>query len=300
MQQPIHKYFLDRQICLQHMNDGFAIVCGEKHREFLTKLSAEMVDLGVQNGRKWAYDSVLKSDKIYMQYEMAAKGIMEQAKVDAMEKDLRTFFTDAEIEVLKQRSDREVHPALYAKGLGQYERLIVDTVKEEDMTGKNPKPFEYFKQFPTSRYKEYAKSVTLHGESGIGLDRYKPKSIEYDRFEGELCYPIENICRAYHYLGMLLGKQEVLLEWADKIERNLKPETDYMVRQMMASVIYSLCIDSAADDVIHALQAATGVTDAFMTRDQVSQSLKRWANSKEGKQKLKELEESFKKKNEQS
>ena len=290
-----YKHILDSSKAVAALNEGFTIVCGEKHREFLTKLADQIVNLGMINSVRWANDLVIKADKISTYFTMVANGIIEQSKVDDIVKGLELFFTDEQIELLKFTKDCEIHSQLYMQGLGKFEMLIVDTIKKEDMTCKNPIPFFYFKEFPVSAEKQFA-SCTLYNESGLGLDEYKPSSMKYYKEEGELCYPIENICRKYHYLGMLLGKQEILLKWVDKIKQHMKPETNYFVRQFMSNIIYKLALGSIADEIIHDVQSVTGVTDAFKTHDQVRQSISKLIQDKKSKKKLDDLTKLIEKK----
>jgi hypothetical protein len=289
------KHLIDKDQAIAAMNDGFAVVCGEKHRAFLTDLSEQMVSLGMANGRRWANDLVIKADRISTQFEMAAKGIVDQQTIDAMVKDLLVFFSDEEIEQMKVSDRRDPHPQHYMQGLGEFERLITDRIKAEDMTAKQAKAFDYFKAFPVHRGVK-SPDCSLYGEAGLGLDAYRPADIRYGRFEGELCYPIENICRKYHYLGQLLARQAVLLEWVEKIKSLLRLETDYFVGGFMAAVIYRLAFDSYADEVILDLQDVIGRHEAFLTHRQVSQRISRWSKTKEGQKALDDLADSFDKK----
>ncbi len=292
-----YKYLLDRVKGTQAINDGFAVICGEKHRAFLTSIGEEIIELGLKNGKIWAEQIVLKADRINSYYEMAEKKIFEQEKIINLEKDLKIFFTDQQIDILKTKHDGvDPHPQLFMKNLGQFEKRIVDTILETDITCKNPTPFFYFKEFPVSSRKEFATSCTLYSESGLGLDQYKPSSMEYQKEENELFYSIEDICRKYHYFGMMLAKQEALLNWVEVIKSKMIPTTDYFVKQFMSCIIYKLSLDSMADEVIHDVQNATAVTEAFMTHDQVTQSLAKWSKSKEGKKKLKAINDSLKNK----
>jgi len=292
------KYFLDKDKAVKALNEGFVVACGEKHRAFIEGLAEEMIALGMANGKRWSYDLIMAADKVSFEFEMFEKNIIAKDKIDSLVEGLKLFFSDEDIERLKVKNkNTEPHPQMYMQGLGKFEQLITETIAEEDMTCQQPRAFDYFKAFPVHKGVQ-DKSCSVWGEAGLGLDQYSVNNMRYYKEEGELCYPIEAICRKYHYLGQMLARQEALLQWVEKIKATMKPDTDYFVRGLMASIIYKLANSSDADNIIHDIQSVTGVTESFMTHNQVSSSLKRWANSKEGKKKLADLEESFKKKKE--
>jgi hypothetical protein len=160
------------------------------------------------------------------------------------------------------------------QGVDKYKSLIVSTIKEKDIKIKYGTPFNYFKEFPLSSQKRFS-SVTLYSEGGLGLDQYDTNSLGYYKEEGELCYPIEAICLKYHYLGMLLKKQEILLQWVDKIKSKLTKETNRWVSKSLVDIIYNLATDSNADEIILSIQSATGVVEDFKTHQQVSDSIKK-------------------------
>jgi hypothetical protein len=258
-----YKYFLDREKAIDALNEGFIIVCGEKHRDFITKISDKIVDLGMVNGERWVRDIILKSSRLTDRMDLLENVLKDQ--LDDFITSLKEYFTDEEIKQIKHDS---VHPQQYMQGLDKYQDLIVDTIKDTDITLRYPTPFNYFKDFPISSQRRFS-SVTLYGESGLGLDEYNPNSLKYMKSEGELFYPIEAICRKYHYLGMLLKKQEILLEWIDKIKSTINKETNYHLLSCLVDIIYKLAMDSNADDIILSIQSSTGVTDGFKTHKQV-------------------------------
>ena len=92
--------------------------------------------------------------------------------------------------------------------------------------------------------------------------------------EDELFYPIEAICRKYHYLGMLLKKQEILLEWVEKIKSTISKDTNRWILGSLVDIIYKLAMDSNADEIILNIQSSTGVVDDFKTHQQISDFLK--------------------------
>jgi hypothetical protein len=199
--------------------------------------------------------------------------IFEKEKIDDIVKSLKIFFTDEEIEKLKNKPKKyEEHAGAFSKGRDKYETLIVKTITEKDATLKSPKPFDYFKQFGLSDQKQF-KTVTLYGEGGLGLDQYTPSTIRFYKEEGELCYPLEAICRKYHYLGMLLKKEEVLLYWVDKLIKNMTQETNYFVQSYFAKVIYEFSLESISDEIILDIQKATDVDNGFKTHKQIHNSL---------------------------
>jgi hypothetical protein len=265
-----YSYLLDKEKAITALNEGFIIICGEKHREFLTKISNEIVELGMSNGEKWVSDIILKG-KIADNLDLL-ENCMED-KVDEFLTGVKEYFTDNEIEQIRKNGNRSsVYPHEYMQGVDKYKSLIVSTIKEKDIKIKYGTPFNYFKEFPLSSQKRFS-SVTLYSEGGLGLDQYDTNSLGYYKEEGELCYPIEAICLKYHYLGMLLKKQEILLQWVDKIKSKLTKETNRWVSKSLVDIIYNLATDSNADEIILSIQSATGVVEDFKTHQQVSDSL---------------------------
>jgi hypothetical protein len=271
-----YNYLLDKEKAITALNEGFVIICGEKHREFITKISNEIVDLGMSNGERWVNDIILKG-KIADNLDLLENCM--QDKVDEFLTGIKEYFTDIEIEqIRKNGSSRSgVYEQEYMQGLDKYQSLIVKTIKEKDIILKYATPFNYFKEFPLSSKKRFS-SVTLYSEGGLGLDQYDTSSLGYYKEEGELCYPIEAICRKYHYLGMLLKKQEILLQWVDKIKSKLTKETNRWVSKSLVDIIYNLATDSNADEIILSIQSATGVVEGFNTHQQVSDSIRNIKN----------------------
>ena len=253
---------------------------GEKHRAFLEKVGDELIELGKKNAEDWCHNLLFyKIDRLGFQFEMAEQGFIEKEKMDKFMKSLQVFFTDEEIENFKNKKKREEksygeHPGAYSKGRDEYERLILSEIKDKDATLKSPKPFDYFKGFGLSDEKQF-KSVTLHGEGGMGLDQYAPSTMKYYKEEGELFYPLEAICRKYHYLGMLLRKQEVLMYWVEKLIKNMNKETDYFVQSYFSNLIYEFSLRSVSDEIVMDIQNKTGIdTDSgFITRKQLHQKV---------------------------
>lgn len=248
--------FLDKEKSLQSLNDGFCIVFGEKHREFLTKIGSEILELGIKNGELWCNVLKFKMNNLCVFFEMFDEGEFEKEKIDDILKSLKLFFTDEEIKIIKSNKIdiNSEHPSIYMNGERIYSTLIIDTIKIEDVTLKKAIPFDYFKQFKLSKEKQFS-SCTLHGEGGLGLDQYSVSSMKYDKEENELFYPIECVSRKYHYLGMLLAKDEILKRWIDIIVNNMKEDTNRYVKGLLRRIIYNLSINSGyADEIILDIQ----------------------------------------------
>ena len=268
---------LERDKAKKALDDGFCVLFGENHRAFFEKVGEELIELGQKNGEEWChYLLFFKVDRMGFQFELAQEGLIEKEKMDALVESLKVFFTDEEIEnfknnkELKKKEKRGEHPGAYSSGRDKYETLIVKTIKEKDVTLKLAKPFDYFKEFCLSELKQF-KSVTLYGEGGLGLDQYMPSTMKYYKEEGELFYPIEAICRKYHYLGMLLKKEEILLSWIDKITKNMNKQTNYFVQNYLSSLIYEFSLRSISDEIILDIQDKTGVdiNSGFITNKQL-------------------------------
>lgn len=255
------------------LDDGFCIVFGEKHRKFLEKIGEELIDLGKNNAEKWCHNLLFyKLDRLSSMFEMVNEGIIEKEKINEIIKHLKVFFSDSDIEKFKKRNSKfEEHAGAFSKGRDKYEAIILDTIKEKDFTYKLPTPFNYFKDFRQTKDIKF-KNVNLFGEGGLSLDRYNPKDLKYSKEEGELCYPLEAVCRAYHYLGMLLKKQEVLLYWVNQLIEKMSKDTNYFVQTYFSTVIYEFSLGSISDDIILYIQQETGA-EAFKTHEQVRKSI---------------------------
>lgn len=271
-----HKFLLDRKEATKALNDGFAILCGEKHRAFIEETGEKLIALGMENGRAWAKALERANHRIANYFELVELNLLSTKEGEAFTRDMKLFFSDEEIEHLKSNAGDGMHPNAYnfMKGANAYDDAIAKRIKPKDVKLQSPAPFGYFRGFPLSADPKFA-SCTLHGEGGLGLDQYNAKSLKYMREEGELSYPIADISRKYHYLGMLLAKQEALLSWAEKIKATMRPSTSFVLRQYLGRLIYELALEPMAADVIHEVQAATGVTEGFVTNEQLEESLAR-------------------------
>lgn len=248
------------------LNEGFIELCGEKHRVFIENIGVEAIKLGKTNGELWVNQLIKKHSRFsYFKY-------LKEGELDKVKSELKLFFEDEEI-VIEENNYARLSHYDYMDGLDSLIKKVVKTIKEIDIKIIKTNYFDYFKQFKLSANPGFS-SVTLYGEGGLGLDQYKKSNLKYYQEERELCYMVEAIVYKYHYLGMLLKKQEVLLEWIDKITNNITNDMNHYIKSSLSQIIYGLSIDSASDIIIEDIQSITGVTDSFMTNKQVSTSLK--------------------------
>lgn len=269
---------IDREEGKKALDNGFCIVFGEKHRVLFEETGEKLIELGMKNAEEWCHNLLLyKADMLSSFFEMAEEGIFEKEKIDDIIKGLKFFFSEEEIEKIKNKPETyEQYAGFFSEGRNKLEALITKEIDKKDVTLKNPKPFDYFKQFGLSDDKKF-KSVTLYGEGGLSLDQYKSSNMKYYKEEGELCYPLEDIGRKYHYFGMLLKQQEVLLYWVDKILKNMTHETNYFVQGYLRNIIYEFSLDSVSDEIMLYIQNELNLLDeknGFRTHKQIRESLK--------------------------
>ncbi len=270
---------INREEGKKALDDGFCIAFGEKHRALFEETGEKLIEIGMKNAEEWCHNLLFyKADTLSSFFEMAEEGIFEKEKIDNVVKSLKVFFSDEEIEKIKKHPERyDEYAGAFSKGRNEYEAIFVKEIDKKDVTLKSPKPFDYFKQFGLSDQKQF-KSVTLHGEGGLGLDEYKPSSMKFYKEEGELCYPIEGVGRKYHYFGMLLKQKEVLLYWVYKILKNMTHETNYYVQSYLRNIIYEFSLDSVSDEIMLYIQKELNLSDeknGFRTHKQVHESLKK-------------------------
>ena len=262
---------INEQEAISSLNEGFIEICGEKHRGFIETIGKEVIKLGKTNGARWVDDLIKKSRKLstfkYLKVEEFIKA----------NNDIKLFLEDDQISIEKGNYV-EIHPSRYMDNIDKIQQNVIKNIKEDDFKMVKTNHFDYFKKFGLSNNPKYT-SVSLYSESGLGLDQFKVNNLKYYKEERELCYMVEAIVYKYHYLGMLLKRQEVLLEWVDKIKNNMTKEMHYCVKSTLSEVIYNLSIDSVSDIIIEDIQMVTGVSDDFKTHKQVSDSLKNIAKN---------------------
>jgi hypothetical protein len=265
-------YIIDRALATQALNEGFVIVVGEKHREFLTSVGEQLIVIGIKNGIEWANQIKINSaDNVTF---MLSHKMYDANEKEDLINDLKwLYFTDKEITkiVENKNGDRNVSSSLFTKGSGKLESLIESTILVEDFTCKTAKPFHYFKKFPL--YAQAIKTCTLFGEGGLSLDEYNSKNVRYYKSEGELSYMVEDLGRKYLYLGMLLGRQQVLFDFVKILESKLNPELNTWVKSTCASIIYGLTFELHARQIIEDIQKKTNVYDDFMAHEQVHKAI---------------------------
>ena len=269
---------INREEGKKALDDGFCVAFGEKHRTLFEETGEKLIEIGMKNAEDWCHNLLFyKADRLSTFFEMAEDGIFEKEKIDSIVKGLKVFFSDEEIEKIKKHPERyDEYAGAFSKGRNEYEAIFVKEIDKKDVTLKSPKPFDYFKQFGLSDQKQF-KSVTLHGEGGLGLDQYTPSTMKFYKEEGELFYPIEAVGRKYHYFGMLLKQQEVLLYWVDKILKNMTHETNYFVQSYLKNIIYEFSLDSVSDEIMLYIQNELNLSDeknGFRTHKQIRESLK--------------------------
>ncbi len=269
--------FINRDDATNALTDGFCVIFGEKHRKFLTKIGDEIVDLGIKNGYEWCDALKFDKGKIGMFFDMFDEGIIKKEDIDDIENSLKLFFNDKDVENFKNSTKPnfgriETYSGHYMKGIGDYETLIKNTIKEDDIILKKPSPFQYFKQFGLSSEKQF-KSVTLFGEGGLGLDQYNISNLRYYQEENEIFYMIEALPRKYHHLGQLLARQERLEHYIE-ISKKLTSDINYVVASVLCSIIYSHSLESISDDIILNIQKIIGEVDGFYTHKQISDRIK--------------------------
>lgn len=249
------------------LNEAFIEICGDKHRVFIENIGLEAIKLGKTNAELWVNQIVKRHSRFsYFKY-------LKEDELDKVKSELKLFFEDEEI-LIEENNYSEVSHYDYSDGIDNLKNKVVKTIKDSDIKIIKTDYFNYFKQFKLSANPRFT-SVTLYSEGGLGLDQYKKNNLKYYQEERELCYMVEAIVYKYHYLGMLLKKQEVLLEWIDKITNNITNEMNHYIKSSLSQIIYGLSIDSASDIIIEDIQNITGVTDSFMTNNQVRESIKR-------------------------
>lgn len=170
--------------------------------------------------------------------------------------------------------------------------FFVSNIKEKDLKITTAQPFKHFKDFQIY----YGKSLTLYGEGGLGLDMINQNSLKQYKGRGELCYPIESIPLKFNFLGMLVRKDEMMYELAEKVKQNLTDETDFMLQSSLISSLYALSYCHDCPDVILDIQKELNIdieNGAFITTQQVSNRLK----TQNATRKLKETEKEESKNN---
>lgn len=257
---------IDEKEALFALNEGFIEICGDKHRTFIEDIGSEVVKLGKINGERWVNELIRKSSRL-----SSFKYLKDDELIKA-NTEIRLFLEDDQIS-FERGNYVEIHPSRYMDNIDKLQKRVIKNIKDGDLKMVGTKHFDYFKKFGLSTNPKLT-SVSLYSESGLGLDQFKVNNLKYYKEERELFYMVEAIVYKYHYLGMLLKRQEILLEWIDKIKNNMTNDMNHCVKSTLSEVIYNLSIDSVSDIIIEDIQNITGVTEDFMTNDQVSDSLK--------------------------
>ena len=197
-------------------------------------------------------------------------GNIKLEDLNSLENQMKIYFTPDEINSIKERPNIEDDQYNYIKGVDEYITIFSDNVLESDVNIITSKPFDYFKKFKISNKYD----ITLHGESGLGLDSYSKKNLKYYKDENELCYMVEDIALKYHYFGMLLARYNEAELWINKISSNLSEDTNYWIKSELSSILYRLIEnDDDADDVILEIQEKLGIKDGFLTHKQVKERI---------------------------
>ncbi len=283
-----YEKLLDENKCIRALSDGFIEHFGKDKIEFFNKLAEELIPMGKKAGREFYHlysISRMHSFSISMEFE---KSEIERQQI-LMEMDI--FFTKEEIrELINKKIKNTPHIYEYFKGYEKHVKLCKKELKENTLNIVTSKEWKYFKKFPI--YADH-KTVSIYGEGGLDLDFWKKENLEF--YKDDLSYRyIEKIPDTYFRLGTILGRQELREELLPKIINNINDKTTNVVKRLIRDYIKDISPDSIEDDTLLYIQEITGLKDDFLTDKQISKRLNNWAKTKEGKQKLKELENLFK------
>jgi hypothetical protein len=276
---------INRELSKNSLTDGFCLLYGEKYRDLFNTIGEQIIDLGIENGRKHFYEQALYKIENYSPIWINIKFFKPDSSFNTIEElkntvrtELKPFLPTNSIEKLfEEQPYRSFQDSHYAYPRDTNKTGLFSKIVDE-LENVKPKPtkkinFKYFKQFPI--YDTHQKTVNLSTEGGFGLDQFYYEEVKYYLEEGEECYLSEAIPFKYHLIGSVLIREEMRLNLIKEIKKHITPNSYYFSKKALNDMIHEYCFPSERDSTLLDIQTVCG-EEGFSTPKQVTEKLKKF------------------------
>jgi len=260
---------------LQTLTDGFVELFGEEKRSFFESIQDEMFKEGYDAGEKCVYLNGLKSSSNAVRSAFRGlenrrtnpKCTLPEISEEDMRVQLEELFGD-NIDKMLNRDFKDVKGGNnlnavyeYYKNINKYTKQIIKELgsgESDDVPklyNKNPENFETFKKYKLHEISR----ISLYSESGLNLDSFNKKNIDYYLFEGEFFYMIEAISNKYYLLGAFIAQQDLKEQWINKGIEIFNIETDHDVYSAWKDYLETLSYNFEEKALINTVRKAYGI-----------------------------------------